>query len=317
MKVLSMFSWCRQYLFANKCDLFARYGRIKSHKCKEASWAVVTGATGSIGFSYCKAFAEEGFNIVLIARNKDKAASKGMELKKLYPNMKTHIIISDLASLANKDSIATMKHELKTFLQDNDIAVLINNAGRISWTPKFGNVDLNTNLEIMNVNMYSSVILTQLLLPYFIRRNTLYNTYSLVINIGSCDSYLNGFPGINIYVATKTFIDSWSVTASKEYEKDKIDIFCDQPGIVESNMSGLKKNILFGIIDSDSYVESSLNHINGKQNIRHYIGYWLHHLSYIPLKALPINWQLTLMQSFVYPFVVKLMNSQQNKYHQS
>ena len=35
-------------------------------------WVVVTGASDGIGKAYCEAFAKEGFNIVLIARNLDK-----------------------------------------------------------------------------------------------------------------------------------------------------------------------------------------------------------------------------------------------------
>lgn len=46
-KVLNMFSWCRQYLFA-------RYGRSTSHKCKEASWAVVTGQQEQLVFDIAR-----------------------------------------------------------------------------------------------------------------------------------------------------------------------------------------------------------------------------------------------------------------------
>ena len=45
-------------------SLTQRYG--------EKTWAVITGGTDGIGFGFCEELAEQGFNICIISRNKDK-----------------------------------------------------------------------------------------------------------------------------------------------------------------------------------------------------------------------------------------------------
>ncbi len=51
-------------LFRPALKLSERYGK--------GTWAVVTGASDGIGKSFCSELAKDGFNIILIARNKEK-----------------------------------------------------------------------------------------------------------------------------------------------------------------------------------------------------------------------------------------------------
>ncbi len=53
-------------------DLRTRYG---------GGWAVITGASDGIGAAYAHEFAKRGFNIVLIARNKDKTDAVAAAVK--------------------------------------------------------------------------------------------------------------------------------------------------------------------------------------------------------------------------------------------
>ena len=51
----------------------------------ENSWAIVTGPTEGIGKSYCFSLANRGFNVVLVARNEQKAKGVVDEVSKKYP----------------------------------------------------------------------------------------------------------------------------------------------------------------------------------------------------------------------------------------
>ena len=65
----------------------SRYGK--------GSWAVVTGASDGIGRALCEELALQGFNIVLIARNKEKLEKVAQELNVLNKDILTKIVIAD------------------------------------------------------------------------------------------------------------------------------------------------------------------------------------------------------------------------------
>ena len=52
-----------KYMMSSRHDLKERYG---------GGWAVVVGATGSIGRVFAHELAREGFNVVVIARNESR-----------------------------------------------------------------------------------------------------------------------------------------------------------------------------------------------------------------------------------------------------
>jgi hypothetical protein len=69
------FFW-RQYgrpLFQEPNRLFKLYGQGQRSK---ATWAAVTGGSDGIGLAMCRNLASQGFNILIIARNKDKMKEK-------------------------------------------------------------------------------------------------------------------------------------------------------------------------------------------------------------------------------------------------
>ena len=53
----------------------------------KSTWAVVTGGSDGIGLEFCRKFAQQGFNICMIARNESKMEAKLRELQDLYPTI--------------------------------------------------------------------------------------------------------------------------------------------------------------------------------------------------------------------------------------
>ena len=82
--------------------------------------ALITGASTGIGLEFAKIFAQNGYDLVLVARSADKLQKLAAELS----NVKTHIIAKDL-------SLPTAPKEIYDELEAKNIAieVLINNAG--------------------------------------------------------------------------------------------------------------------------------------------------------------------------------------------
>src|SRR5215470_19644964 len=62
------------------------------------STALITGASGGIGYELAKLFARDRHNLILVARSRDKLADAATELRALGVNVHTHVL--DLAAPA-------------------------------------------------------------------------------------------------------------------------------------------------------------------------------------------------------------------------
>ena len=71
---------------------------------------LITGASGGIGKEFAKLFAENNYNIVLVARSEDKLNSFAKELETSF-NIKTNVIPSDLSK---PESSQTLYDEVKS-----------------------------------------------------------------------------------------------------------------------------------------------------------------------------------------------------------
>jgi len=87
------------------------------------SYALVTGATSGIGLEISRDLAKRGYNLVLVARTKEKLIEKSRELVKEY-NIKCDYFSSDLTLINSPEEIyhfTSQKHY--------NVEILINNAG--------------------------------------------------------------------------------------------------------------------------------------------------------------------------------------------
>lgn len=87
---ISKFIWMLVRLLFPRKDLVEEYG--------ENAWAVVTGASDGIGLAFAKELARENFNICLMARNIKKLQAVEVDIRELYPSVKTQIVIADFAN---------------------------------------------------------------------------------------------------------------------------------------------------------------------------------------------------------------------------
>ncbi len=85
------------------------------------SWALVTGATVGIGESFTRLLAQNGYNIVLVARDLPRLQERAKTLESTF-GIATTVIQADLATDAGCKTI-------EDFIANNQIDVLINNAG--------------------------------------------------------------------------------------------------------------------------------------------------------------------------------------------
>ena len=68
-----------RYIIRPRRDLKRRYG--------EKSWAVITGSTSGIGAGFAQQLGQEGFNLVLVSRSKQKLTDQKEELAQKFQNI--------------------------------------------------------------------------------------------------------------------------------------------------------------------------------------------------------------------------------------
>ena len=79
-----------RYVIRPRRNLKARYG--------EKTWAVVTGSTSGIGAGFAHQLAEEGFNLVLVSRSREKLEAQKSEFGQNYKDISIEIRVVDLSS---------------------------------------------------------------------------------------------------------------------------------------------------------------------------------------------------------------------------
>ena len=113
--------------------------------------ALITGASTGIGYELAKVFAKDGNELVLVARDARKLEQVAEEMRGIF-GKPVRIIAADRA---RPESAADIYRQVGTTVID----YLVNNAG-FGLGGGFVNTELQTELDMMQVNMVSLVHLT-------------------------------------------------------------------------------------------------------------------------------------------------------------
>src|SRR2546428_5424528 len=179
--------------------------------------ALITGASGGIGYELALLFAKDGFDCILVARSQDKLEELAARLESEF-RVRTLVLPKDLSKPSAVDEI----HEEVT-AASMPVDVLVNNAG----FPVFGlfrESDLEAELEMLQVNVVALTALTKLLLkPMLARRD------GRILNLGSTAAFAPG-PLMTVYYASKAYVLSFSEALANELEGTGVSVTCLCPG---------------------------------------------------------------------------------------
>lgn len=185
---------------------------------------LVTGATSGIGYELSRRFAQNGYNLVLVARNKAKLEQLAKELSQEFP-IKAEIIPKDLA-------VTQASEEIFAELQSKSIHIdiLVNNAGFNEYG-LFSETNLHKELELIQVNLISLTCLTKLLLPGMLSKN-----FGKILNVGSTGSFVPG-PLNAVYCATKAYVLSFSEAIDEELRGTGVTVTTLCPGATKTEFA--------------------------------------------------------------------------------
>lgn len=183
--------------------------------------ALITGASGGIGYELAKLFAEDGYNVILIARNAQKLNEIAKDFEQKY-RIIAKVIAKDL-------SIPSAPDEIFTELQQERITVnvLVNNAGFASYG-LFHELDLAAQLQMLQVNIVCLTNLTHLFLKDMVKQRS-----GKILNLASTAAFQPG-PLMAVYYATKAYVLSFSEAIANELEDTGVSVTALCPGPTES-----------------------------------------------------------------------------------
>ncbi len=179
--------------------------------------ALVTGASGGIGYALAAVFAENKFDLVIIARSTEKLEDIRREFETRH-GIKVDVITADLM-----DPVAPSLIAWEITARGVTIDVLVNNAGFGTWGP-FEASDWQAQAGMLQVNIVALTQLTRLLLP-----GMLYRGRGSILNVASTAAFAPG-PLMSVYFASKAYVHSFSAALAREVAGRGVTVTCLCPG---------------------------------------------------------------------------------------
>lgn len=186
-----------------------------------AGTALVTGASSGIGLELATLLARDGYDVVLVARRREKLEALGEVLQKRY-GIRVQAIAADLADPAAPAEIVRQVTELAS------VDVLVNNAG-FGGLGRFVETDLDTERRMIQVNVTALTALTKLVLPGMLARRR-----GRILNLASTAGFAPG-PLMAVYYATKAYVISLSEALGEELRGSgvSVTVLCPGPTLTE------------------------------------------------------------------------------------
>jgi short-subunit dehydrogenase len=186
--------------------------------------ALITGASGGIGYELAKLFARDQYNLVLAARSGNKLAELAGDLERRF-SVSVKTVALDLASPLSPQFLFDQ-------LQREHIAVdiLVNNAGYGKFG-EFAKVSLEECLGQINLNISALTALTKLFLPAMQER-----AFGRIMNVASTAGFQPG-PLMAVYYASKAYVISLSEALANELKGSGVTVTCFCPGATDTGFA--------------------------------------------------------------------------------
>lgn len=154
--------------------------------------AVITGASSGIGSVFARSLAKRGYDLILIARRRDRLEALARELQSVAVECWE-------ADLADAEALEEVAQKLEERAPD----LLVNNAG-FGTIGFFYKTALAGQMDMHRLHVQATVRLTHAVLAEMVRRDS-----GAVINVSSVAAFLVG-PGNVSYCATKAWMNAFT-----------------------------------------------------------------------------------------------------------
>lgn len=193
--------------------------------------AVVTGASGGLGFEFASLLAADGYDLALVARSESKLETIAQDLGRRYGIAAAPIPLD----LAGVDAAVQLAQRVPR------CDVLINNAG-FGTNGRFDRIDEERIAQEVLLDVVTLTRLTRAYVGGMIERG-----HGKILNVASTAGFLPG-PFMAVYYASKAYVISFSQALAEEMRGTGVSITCFCPGATATDFAeraGTKETLLF------------------------------------------------------------------------
>jgi len=195
--------------------------------------AVITGATAGIGAEFARQLAEQGHNLVLVARDAARLEAKAAELESRY-HVRAEVLPADLTEDVGVAAVVARLSD-----PTRPVDILVNNAG-MGLLGSFAENDIADEKRHLRLHVESAMELTHAALQGMLLRRS-----GRIINVASVAAFLPR----ETYSAAKAWLVSFSRWANLAYAGRGVRVTAVCPGFTRTEFHdrmGMDKSVAPG-----------------------------------------------------------------------
>ncbi|MFI8379182.1 SDR family NAD(P)-dependent oxidoreductase [Leeuwenhoekiella sp. NPDC079379] len=226
--------------------------------------AVITGATGGIGFAVARKLGQDGFTIILNGIDDEAGAARVQELK--AENIEAEYYGFDVT---NEDEVTL---NIKAVGEKyGKIDVLVNNAGGLGGRSRFEEMTTEFYRSVMALNLDSVFFASRAAIPFLKK-----GEHANIINYTSNAAWNAGGPGAGVYGTSKAGVHAITRALAKDLAEYGIRVNAVSPGTIDTPFhsqikstkpevfASWKNNILLGRLGQPEDVASVVAFLAGE-----------------------------------------------------
>jgi NAD(P)-dependent dehydrogenase (short-subunit alcohol dehydrogenase family) len=188
--------------------------------------AIITGASQGLGETIARTFVRAGANVLLCARDEAKLTEVVNDLRTLCETgQRVDAIRADVSKQEDVNRLVSM-----ALSQFSQIHILVNNAGVYGPKGPIEEVDWDTWVQAIEINLFGSILTTRALLPHLCK-----NRYGKIIQL-SGGGATSPLPFLSAYAASKAAVVRFMETLAGEVKEAGIDVNSIAPGALNTRL---------------------------------------------------------------------------------
>lgn len=185
--------------------------------------AIITGATGGIGFAVAKRLGQDGYTVILNGINDDEGAERVAELSELG-------ITAEYYGFDVTKEEAVTENIVKIGEKYGKIDTLVNNAGGLGGRSRFEDMTTEFYRFVMALNLDSVFFASRAAIPYLKK-----GEHPSIINYTSNAGWNAGGPGAGIYGTSKAAVHTITRALAKDLAEYGIRVNAVSPGTIDTD----------------------------------------------------------------------------------
>lgn len=216
-----------------------------------AGLAMVTGASSGIGGAYAERLAREGWDLVVVARRRDRLDDLAGRLMSEH-GVVVQVVAADLANVQQLTGLSATAAEM-------GLELLVNNAALAHYGP-FVELAPDNAQALVELNVLAPVLLTAAVIPGMVDRGA-----GAVVNVASLLAFSGAWeaphlPQRAVYASSKAFLVTFTQVLANELRATGVRVQVVCPGVVRSEFHSRQGIDMSTVprMEADDVVEASL-----------------------------------------------------------